>query len=213
MLCCEEVVNAKDEREVMHGNLNDKMQHDAFEFCENLIDNLSTQCLTVDENVKAILMTFVKCFDSRRISGDPIKRKKSIILSIPQLKKLVALENLIYSKFLSSGSFIHESSIIFQPPKVLVIYSSRNIDGRKYCDTVVEIRTSLYFDYLIAGKHLLTHSLAAVIYRYGNVIEQSHSNSVLFSNNFVCKVFNDATIKQMTYEEVLLGVVKQRHII
>ena len=30
-------------REVMHGNLNDKMQHEAFKFYENLIENLSTQ--------------------------------------------------------------------------------------------------------------------------------------------------------------------------
>ena len=59
MLCRGEnrqVVNLKDgfmifSREVMHGNLNDKMQYDGFEFYENLIDNLSTQCLTVGENV------------------------------------------------------------------------------------------------------------------------------------------------------------------
>ena len=58
MLCRGEnrqVVNLKDgfmifSREVMHGNLNEKMQYDGFEFHENLIDNLSTQCLTVGEN-------------------------------------------------------------------------------------------------------------------------------------------------------------------
>ena len=166
MLCCGEnrrVINLKDDfmifsREVMHGNLNDKMQRDAFEFYENLIDNLSTQCLTVDENFKAILATFVKCFDYGRITGDPIKRKKSIILSFPQLKKTVRLESLIYSKFFciinnrtkivkcdcDSGSFIDESSIFPQPPVVLVIYISRNIDKRKYCDTVVEILASLF---------------------------------------------------------------------
>ena len=111
----------------MNGKLNDKMQHDAFEFYENLIDDLSTQCLTVDENFKAIFMTFVKCFDSGRISGDPIKSKKFIILSIPPLKKPVALKSLIYSTFFcninnrpkivkcdcDSGSFILESPIFF----------------------------------------------------------------------------------------------------
>ena len=211
----------------MHGNLNDKMQHDAFEFYENLIDNLSTQCFTVDENFKAIFMTFVKCFDCGRVTGDPIKRENSIILStIPQLKKPVTLESLIYSKFFcninsrtkivkcdcDSGNFIHESPIFLQPPQVLVIYTSRNIDGRKYCDTAVEIPASLYFDHLVAGKHpSFTYSLVSVIYRYGNIVEQGHFNSALFSNNSVCKVFDDATIKQATCEEVLLDVVKQRH--
>ena len=85
-------------REIIHRNLNYKMQHDAFEFYENLTDILSTQCLTVYENLKAIFMTFEKCFDCRRITGDPIKKEKSIILSIPQLKKPVTLESLIYSK-------------------------------------------------------------------------------------------------------------------
>ena len=112
------------------------MQHDAFEFYENLIDNLSTQCLTVYLNLKAIFMTFEKCFDCRRITGNPVKKEKSIILSIPQLKKPVTLESLIYSKFFcninsrtkivkcdcDSGSFIHESSIFLQPPKVRDIY-------------------------------------------------------------------------------------------
>ena len=210
----------------MHGNLNDKMQHDAFEFYENFIDSLSTQCLTVDENFKAIFMTFVKCFDCGRITGDPIKREKSIILSIPQLKKPVTLESLIYSKYFcninnrtkivkcdcDSGTFIHESSIFLQPPKVLVIYTSRNIDGRKYYDTAVEIPASLYFDHLVAGKHpSFTYSLVSVIYRYGNIVKQGHFNCALFSNNSVCKVFDDAIIKHTTYEEVLLDVVKQRH--
>ena len=144
MLCCGEnlrVVNLKDDfmifsREIMHRNLSYKMKHDAFEFYENLIDNLSTQCLTVYVNLKAIFMTFEKCFDCRRITGDPIKKEKSIILSIPQLKKPVTLESLIYSKFFcninnrtkivkcdcDSGSFIHESSIFLQPPKVRDIY-------------------------------------------------------------------------------------------
>ena len=225
------VVNLKDDfmiflREVMHGNLNDKMQHDTFEFYENLIGNLSTQCMTVDENFKAIFMTFVKCFDCGKITGDPIKREKSIILSIPQLRKPVTLESLIYSTFFcninnrtkilkcdcDSGSFIHESSIFLQPPKVLVIYTSRNIDGRKYCDTAVEIQASLYFDHLVAGKHSsFTYSLVSVIYRYCNIVEQGHFNCALFSNNSVCKVFDDTIIKQATYEEVLLDVVKQRH--
>ena len=90
MLCFGEnrrVVNLKDDfmifsREFMHGNLNDKMQRDAFEFYENLIDNLPTQWLTVDENFKTIFTTFVKYFDCGRITGDPIKREKSLILSI-----------------------------------------------------------------------------------------------------------------------------------
>ena len=43
-------------------------------------------------------MTFVKGFDWGRITGGSIKREKSIILSIPQLKKPVTLESLIYSK-------------------------------------------------------------------------------------------------------------------
>ena len=210
MLCCGEnrrVINLKDDfmifsREVMHGNLNDKMQHYAFEFYENLIDNLSTQCLTVDKNFKAIFMTFVKCFDCGRITGDPIKREKSIILSIPQLKKPVTLESLIYSKFFcninnrtkivkcdcDSGSFIQESSTFLQPPRVLVIYTSRNIDGRKYCDTAVEIPASLYFDHLVARKHpSSTYSLVSEIYRYGNVVEQGHFNCALFSNNSVVR--------------------------
>ena len=55
--------------------------------------------MTADENFQAIFMTFVKGFDWGRITGDPIKREKSIILSIPQLKKPVTLESLIYSKF------------------------------------------------------------------------------------------------------------------
>lgn len=50
MLCCGEnrrLVNLKDvfmifSRKVMHWNLNDKVQHDAFEFYENVVDNLST---------------------------------------------------------------------------------------------------------------------------------------------------------------------------
>ena len=218
MLCCGEnrrVVNLKDDfmifsREVMHGNLNDKMQHDTFEFYENLIDKLSTQCFTVDENFKAIFMTFAKCLVCGRITGNPINREKSIILSIPQFKKPLTLESLIYSKFFcnknnrtkivkcdcDSGSFILESWIFLQPPKVLVIYTSRNIDGRKYCDSVVEIPASLYFDHLVAGKHpSFTYSLVSVIYRYGNVVEQGHFNCALFSNNSVCKVFDDAIIK------------------
>ena len=117
-------------------------------------------------------MTFEKCFDCRRITGNPVKKEKSIILSIPQLKKPVTLESLIYSTFFcninnntkivkcdcDNGSFIHdpkntprgfhvettwkrqwnprgvfvgESLIFLQPPKVLVIYTSSNIDGIK----------------------------------------------------------------------------------
>ena len=70
----------------------------------------------------------------------------------------------------------------------------------------------LYFDHLVAEKHpSFTYSLVSVIYRYGNVVEQVHFNCALFSNNSVCKVFDDATIKQATCEEVLLDVAKQRH--
>ena len=102
--------------------------------------------------------------------------------------------------------------VFLQSPKVLVIDASRNIDGRKYCDTAVEIPASLYFDHLVAGKHpSFTYSLVSVIYRYGNAVEQGHFNCALFSNNSLCTVFDDAIIKQATYEEVLLDVVKQRH--
>ena len=166
-------------REVMHGNLNDKMQHDTFKFYENLIENLSTQSLTADENFKAIFMIFVKCFYCGRTTGDPVRREKSIILSIPQLKKPVTLESLIYSIFFcniinwnktvkwdcDSGSFIHESSISLQLTNVLVTQTSRKIDGRKYYDTAVEIPASLYFDHLVAGKcPSFAYSLASVIY-------------------------------------------------
>ena len=93
-----------------------------------------------------------------------------------------------------------------------MIYASCNIDQRKYCDTAVEIPTFLYFDHLVAGKHpSFTYSFVSVTYRYGNVVEQSHFNCALFSDNSVRKVFDGAIIKQTTYEEVLLDMVKQRH--
>ena len=70
----QQVVNLKEDfmifsREIMHGNLNDKMQHGAFELYENLIGSLSTQYLTVDENFKAVFMSFVKCFGCGRIEA------------------------------------------------------------------------------------------------------------------------------------------------
>ena len=202
-----------------------KCSGDAFEFYENLIDNLPTQWLTVDENFKTIFTTFVKYFDCGRITGDQIKREKSLILSIQKLKKSVTLKSLIYSNFFcnnnrteivkcncDSGSFIHESSIFLQPTKVLVLYTSRNIDGSNYCVTAIEIPAFLYFDHFAAGKHpSFTYSLLSIIYGYDNILEQGHFNCALFSNNSVCKVFDDPTIKQATNKEVLLDVVKQRH--
>ena len=110
-----------------------------------------------------------------------------------------------------SGSFTRESSIFLQLTKVHEICTSRSIDGRKYCDTAVEIPTSLYFDHLVAGKHpSFTYSIVSVIYAYGTIVEQGRFICASFSNNSVCKVFDDVTIKQATYEEVLLDVVKQK---
>ena len=108
----------------------------------------------------------------------PVRREKSIILSIPQLKKPMTLESLIFSIFFcniinrtktvkcdcDSASFIHESSISLQLTNVLVTQTSRKIDGRKYYDTTVEISASLYFDHLVAGKcPSFTYSLVSVI--------------------------------------------------
>ena len=76
---------------MMYRNSNDKMQHDAFEFYKNLIDNLPTQGLTVEENLKVILMSFLKSFGCGRVTGNPLKSEQSVILSILQLKKPVTL--------------------------------------------------------------------------------------------------------------------------
>ena len=43
-------------------------------------------------------MSFAKCFDRGRITGDPMKSEKPIILFIPLLKKPVALEILTHLK-------------------------------------------------------------------------------------------------------------------
>ena len=85
-------------------------------------------------------------------------------------------------------------------------------NGRKYYDTAVEILASLFSVHLVAGKYpSFTYILVSVIYCYGNIVEQGHFNCALSSNNSVCKVIGETIIKQTTYEEVLLGVVKQRH--
>lgn len=69
---------------------------------------------------------------------------------------------------------------------VLVIYTSCNSDGIKYCDTAVETQ-SLYLDHLVVGKHpSFTYRLVSVIYRYDDIVEQGHFNCTLFNNNSVC---------------------------
>ena len=48
----------------------------------------------------------------------------------------------------------------------------------------------------MAGKGpSFTYILVSIIYRYGNIVEQGHFNCALFSNNSICKVFDDAIIK------------------
>ena len=146
--------------------------------------------MTVDET----FMTLVKCFDCGRITCIPINNGTKIVKC-----------------HCDSGRVIHESLIFLHPPEVLAVHISRNIEGRKFCDTAVKILSSPYFDHLVAEKYLsFTYSLFSAIHCYGNIDEQGHFNCALLSNKSVWKDFVDATIKQATYEEVTLAVVKQR---
>ena len=143
------------------------------------------------------------------------KQQKSITFPISNHEYSLTLESLLYFRLFrnvrepslrtsySKGCTdrVHETTILGTAAKLLIINTSRNTTPTYFCQTPVEIPSSLYLDGFIGDSYgSINFTLTSIVYRYANNLSEGHFNCALFNRDDTRTVCDDASGK--TYSSV-----------
>ena len=151
------------------------------------------------------MITWLNC---KSTFGEVAQQQKSITVPGPDKEYSRTLESLLYFRFFcdvrepdlrtscSKGCTdrVHETTILGKAPKLLIINTSRNTTSTNFCQTPVEIPSSLYLDGFIGDSYgSINYTLISIVYRYGNNLSGGHFNSALFNRDDTCIIFDDGS--------------------
>ena len=107
---------------------------------------------------------------------------------------------------------VHETTILGKAPKLLIINTSRNTTSTNFCQTPVEIPSSLYLDGFIGDSYgSINYSLISVVYCYGNNLSGGHFHCALFNRDNTCVIFDDGSGNTYSSASVLCDLRRQKH--
>ena len=89
---------------------------------------------------------------------------------------------------------------------------SGNTTSTNFCQTPVEIPSSLYLDGFIGDSYgSINYSLISVVYCYGNNLSGGHFNCALFNRDNTCVIFDDSSGNTYSSASVLCDLRRQKH--
>ena len=168
----------------------------------------------------------ITCLNCKSTFGEVVQQQKSITVPIPDQENSLTLESLLYFRFFcdvrepdlrtscSKGCTdrVHETTILGKAPKLLIINTSRNTTSTNFCQTPVEIPSSLYLDGFIGDSYgSINYTLISIVYRYGNNLSGGHFNCALFNRDDTCIIFDDGSGNTYSSASVLCDLRRQKH--
>ena len=139
-------------------DLERKKFHEAVEFLDCLIDKLVSESCFLEEQFIFPIFKMITCLNCNSTFREVAQQQKSITVPIPDQENSLTLESLSYFRFFgdvrepdlrtscSNGCTgrVHETTTLGTAPKLLIIKTSRNTTSTNFCQTLVEIPSSLY---------------------------------------------------------------------
>ena len=133
----------------------------------------------------------ITCLNYKSAFGEVVQQQKGITVPIPDQENSLTLESLLYFRFFCDvrepdlrtscskrcTGRVHETTILGTAPKLHIINMSGNTTSTNFCQTPVEIPSSLYLDGFIGDSYgSINYTLISLVYRYGNNLTRRHFN-------------------------------------
>ena len=207
-------------------DLKRKKFYDAVEFLDSLIDKLLSESCFLEEQFIFPIFNLITCLNCKSTFGEIVQQQKIITVPMLDQEYSLTIDSLLYFRFFcdvrepdlrtrcSKGCTgrVHEMTILGTAPKLLIINISLNTTSTNFCQTPVEIPSSLNLDGFIGDSYgSINYMLISIVYRYGNNLSGGHFNCALFNRDDTCTVFDDASGNTYSSASVLCDLRRQKH--
>ena len=107
---------------------------------------------------------------------------------------------------------VHETTILGTAPKLHIITMSGNTTSTNFCQTPVEIPSSLYLDGFIGDSYgSINYTVISIVYRCGNNLSGGHFNCALSNRDDNGIIFDDGSGNTYSSASVLCDSRRQKH--
>ena len=150
----------------------------------------------------------ITCLNCKFTFGEVVQQQKSITVPIPDQENSLNLESLLCFRSFCDvrepdlrtscskrcTKRVHETTILGTAPKLPIINTSQNTTLTNFCQTPIEMPSSLYLDSFIGDSYgSINYALISIVYRYGNNLSGGHFNCALFNRDDTCIIFDDGS--------------------